>query len=555
MTRKLNIGMVKVPIPYDVIAQTMGALNETLHGPFPLDGNGDPQSPYDHVQDWIRNHLFPHHTPAQPAPAAQPVPDDAPPTPPTPPPAPPSQTPPKPVTPQAPPMADDDSGLMSEQLKIVQDAQNKALTDTAKADDNMAQVMLSATSKSQAGKDQLHTLQRQIADKVKTLGPAPWSPATEAQMAEFMHGKLTDIKNVIDHADLEDKAHEDAEKALADVYKGIGQQSTPGTPNQPGGTTNTPNPSNPNNPSTPGQPGNPGAGGNTALPDDPGDLGGFGGLGDELLPGLGSMLPGALSGGLGELGAIPGQLAGAGMGMMPGFMPGGFGGFGEGPHDPGDDHGHGHSEEPGKPDPLQDPAANGQQPGNQQPGQQQAGQKPGQPGQPSGLQDPSTNGGTHPGVTPPGAAPAAGIDPKTATASTAVTVPGSGEVRQAASPALAAAVNDVISGTDVDTAFAKAHLQLPPVGVVGPAPVDQDKIVLGTIGQFANHRVVAMGPHDVLVNGQVIPLNQLDTSKGDFLDWVNPTPETANAAQPAPASAQAAPQTAPQAPGQPPALN
>ena len=44
------------------------------------------------------------------------------------------------------------------------------------------------------------------------------------------------------------------------------------------------------------------------------------------------------------------------------------------------------------------------------------------------------------------------------------------------------------------------------------------RLVFGDIGQFTDHRVMALGDNKVWVNGQVTPLEQLQTGP-NFLGW------------------------------------
>jgi hypothetical protein len=107
-----------------------------------------------------------------------------------------------------------------------------------------------------------------------------------------------------------------------------------------------------------------------------------------------------------------------------------------------------------------------------------------------------------------------------ASADTTVKLP-SGATVTAESAALAKAGRAVLEGAPVDDAYRQAGINLSPAGAPVTAPVSPSRLVFGDIGQFTDHRVMALGDDKVWVNGQVTPLEQLQTGP-NFLGWEHP---------------------------------
>jgi hypothetical protein len=425
----------------------------------------------------------------------------------------PPDTPVTPLDPAPKPPPDDLSGAAADAAKRVDAAQAKAATDIARADDQLSEAMLRAHSSSAAGTVKLQALQQSIIDQVNRVGSDLDTPAGQARMADFLQTKISDIQDVLASADLDSRSQAAVMDALTATYKAAhdGKDSKPGdAPAKPGDPPAAPSPTNPANPANP--PAQP--------PDSPGGGGdpGVGGLDPSILGGI----PAALGGLPGALGGIPASLGG----MIPGLGGGGMGGgepFGGGLgslRDPDLVHEH-HGDHQGddKPDPLKDQAD-----GDKDKGDKAA---------PVAKADQS-------GQTPAAAAPAAAAGP-TPTKSTTVTLPDN-QVRTAASPALAQAVRSVLAGDDVEAAFSHAGLSLPPIGAPVVAPVSPDRIELGTVGMYSDHEVVALSAHDVWVNGNVTPIDQLPTGP-NFLGWTQATTAPAPAPAPSPAPSPPPPAT------------
>lgn len=73
----------------------------------------------------------------------------------------------------------------------------------------------------------------------------------------------------------------------------------------------------------------------------------------------------------------------------------------------------------------------------------------------------------------------------------------------------------------LDDAYRQAGINLSPAGAPVTAPVSPSRLIFGDIGQFTDHRVMALGDDKVWVNGQVTPLEQLQTGP-NFLGWEHP---------------------------------
>jgi Domain of unknown function (DUF4226) len=411
---------------------------------------------------------------------------------------------------------------------------HSALND---ADDQLTDAVLKASSSSAEGKQQLQALQQEIIDEVGKLGPTLDTSAGQQQLADFIQGKTSDILNVLKNASLDSQSQAAVLDGLTARYRALDGEGDDGKSDNGTGTkddkSDDRDPSDgaeggasPTGQTAPTATDSGGPATDPALGSDP-TLGGL--ASDPLMSELGA-LPA-----LGALGGLPGALGsmlpmGGGLGGMGGGLP--FGDLGSGlgeamhdHHEPADLRSDEHAE------PLKDPETSG-------------GQKPhGDNAQPAGLSDAGDNdkqGAQNAGTgsaPPPAAAAASGQQPA---ASTQVALPDN-STRDAATPALAQAARAVLGGEGIDDAFGKAGLPLPPVGAPVTSPLPPSKLEMGDIGQYTDHRVMALGKNDVWVNGQVTPIDQLETGP-NFLGWVRAaavtTPATTGAPPPPPAPGQ-----------------
>lgn len=88
-------------------------------------------------------------------------------------------------------------------------------------------------------------------------------------------------------------------------------------------------------------------------------------------------------------------------------------------------------------------------------------------------------------------------------------------------PAVAKAGRAVLEGANINDAFQQAGIPLSPPGTPVTAPVSPSRLAFGDIGQYTDHRVMALGGSKAWVNGQVAPLEQLETGP-NFLGWEHP---------------------------------
>jgi len=396
----------------------------------------------------------------------------------------------------------------AKRLDAAMAANHSALND---ADEQLGGAVLQATSSSAAGKAKLASLQQEIIDQVTKMGDTLSTADGQRMYAEFLQGKVGEILDVVKSADLDSKSAAAILDGVAAQYQAAKDTAAAGggkkaddppaakpAEDKPGDTTQPPAAATPTDP---------------ALTSDPLLSGGL--PSDSLMSGLMPAL-----GGLGGLGGMLPQALGGLGGMMPSFGGGGGGGLMPdlgGLIDPAVHNSH-QQDGGGDIKPLKDPVTSDQKPPappsdpKQDTPQQPPGQNPAQPA--------AAAGGAQP---PP---PAAGPDqppPATAGQSTQVTLPNN-EVRAAPNAAVAQAARDVLGGQNVDDAYAKAGLQLPPPGAVVTAPVAPDKLQFGDVSQTADQgdRVMALGKDDVFAHGQVVPISQLQTGPG-FLGWVRPT--------------------------------
>lgn len=426
---------------------------------------------------------------------------------PPPPPPPDPQAPPPPTVPaSAPPGM---SGSAVDAAKRLDDALAKNHSAINDADDELADAVLKATSSSDEGRKRLQGLQQEIIDEVNKLDSTLDTAPGQQQLAEFLQGKTDDILDVLKNGSLD--ADSQAKvldgltaryQALHDGGKGSGDDSSKpgGAPQDPGGTP---------------APGGPGAPGASAT--DPGDPAGAGD--DSLLPG--GLPSDAMLGGLGGLGPAMGALGGlpAALGSAIPGLGGGGGGLGDlgsaigsALRDPGHDSAQEASDE--HTDPLKDPSDSSSKDDKSQNVNQPTGNQGDNSGN-AGAQNAGAGSGAPAAAAGPGQVPAP---------STQVQLPDN-SVRTADSPAMAQAGRAVLGGGDIDDAYSAAGLQLPPVGSAVSTPVSPSRLQFGDIGQYSDHRVMALGKDTVWINGQVTPIDQLETGP-NFLGWTHPTAST-----------------------------
>lgn len=416
------------------------------------------------------------------------------------------------------------SGAAADAAKRLDDALAKNRTAINEADEQLADAILKATSSSEQGKTRLQSLQQSIIDKVKDLGPTLDTPAGQQQLADFLKDKTSEIFEVVKAAGLDSSSQGAVLDGLAARYAALGTRK-PDTESEqeddagsPAGSTDSPGPTGPS-----GVVGAPAALGTTPFADDP-LLGGL--ASDPLMAGLGSLAGPALAG----LGGVPAGLGG----MMPfgGGLGGGLplgelgSGIGSAIRDTGT-HG--------------DPADNAGELTDSDPitshrSKSAALQNPDQ------LEDPPTTGpDTKPAAgagaaAPAGAAaaPAQAPPPPDPPPDTTIKLP-DGSTVTVDNPAVARAGRAVLEGANINDAFQRAGIALPPPGTPVTAPVSPSRLAFGDIGQYTDHRVLALGESKVWVNGQVTPLEQLETGP-NFLGWEHP-PATSASEGAMPASA------------------
>lgn len=453
---------------------------------------------------------------------------DAPVSPPPPPPPDPKSPPPPTDPSSAPPGM---SGSAVDAAKRLDDALAKNHSAINDADDELADAVLKATSSSEEGRKRLQGLQQEIIDEVNKLDSTLDTAPGQQQLAEFLQNKTGDILDVLKNGCLDADSQAKVLDGLAARYQALhdGGKGSGDDPSKPGGTPGDPAATPP-----PGAPGAPGAagtdpGGDSAGPgDDPLLNGGL--PSDAMLGGLGALGPA-----MGALGSIPSALGSA----IPGLGGGGGGlgdlgnAIGSALRDPGRDSADEASDEHAAP--LKDPSDSPSSGDKSQNGTQQAGNQGDNNSGTGGTQNAGNGTSAPPAAAAPGQVPAA---------STQVQLPDN-SMRTADSPAIAQAGRAVLGGGDIDEAYSAAGLQLPPVGAAVSAPVSPSRLQFGDIGQYTDHRVMALGKDTVWINGQVTPIDQLETGP-NFLGWAHPT-ATTSPAVPAAATLPAPPPPAPAA--------
>lgn len=420
------------------------------------------------------------------------------------------------------------SGSAVDAAKRLDDALAKNHSAINDADDELADAVLKATSSSEEGRKRLQGLQQEIIEQVNKLDSTLDTAPGQQQLAEFLQNKTGDVLDVLKNGSLDADSQAKVLDGLAARYQALhdGGKGSGDDPSKPGGTPDCPGGTPA--PAAPGAPGadnggDPGGAGNDPLLD--------GGLpSDPMMAGLGALGPA-----MGALGSLPSALGSA----IPGFGGGGGGlgdlgdAIGSALRDPGHDSADEASDEHAAP--LKDPSDPQSSGDKSQNGTQQAGNQ--------GDNNSGTGGAQNAGNGTP-APPAAAAPGQVPAASTQVELPDN-SVRTADSPAIAQAGRAVLGGGDIDEAYSAAGLQLPPVGSAVSAPVSPSRLQFGDIGQYTDHRVMALGKDTVWINGQVTPIDQLDTGP-NFLGWAHAT-ATTSPAVPAAASLPATPPPAPAA--------
>lgn len=531
------------------LSQVLGGVSEVLGSPFPdnpAPSGPMPQDPAPTAPVTSRDQL----TKLERAkltymgidPDTAPIPEinralgrDQPASPPPPPPPPGSSAP---TTPAGTPPPPGLSGAGAEAAKRLDAALAKNHSALNDADDKLADALLQASSSSADGRKRLQSLQQEVIDQVTKLGSSLDTATGQQQFAEFLQGKTDDILNVLKTAGLDSDSQARVLDGLSARYQAL--QNKPGEdPHTKAGTGDDPHtPSGGDSTTTP-------AGGGDTTPGS-GEGDGTGTGNDPLLDGLASdplmsrlgMMAGPA---MGALGSLPGAL-GSSLGGGGGLGGGGLGDLGsaiggalrDGGHDPelaSDEHA----------DSLKDPAASHTSDDKSDDGTQPAGlHDPGDKGDKSDKGDKAGAENAGSGNTPAPSAPAA--SGQTPAPSTQVQLPDQ-SLRTAANGALAQAGRQVLAGQSIDDAYAAANLQLPPLGSPVNAPIAPSRLQFGDVGQFTDHRVMALDKDHVWLNGQVTPIDQLETGP-NFLGWTRqsaPTATTVTAAATAPAPSAAAP--------------
>ncbi|KWX20525.1 hypothetical protein AFM11_30195 [Mycolicibacterium wolinskyi] len=434
-------------------------------------------------------------------------------------------SPPAETTPQSNPAGDTElSGEAAEVAKRLDEALAKNRTALNEADEQLIDALLKAQDSSAEGKAKLTELQQSIIDQVQKLGPTLDTPAGQEQLASFLQGKTDEIHEVLKSKGLDSASQGAVLDGLAARYEALSGEN-PGEQNAPGDGAGAPSGAGP----APGAPGgsaptDAGAAAAPGLGEDP-MLSGL--ASDPLMAGLGSML----GPGMGALGSLPGMLGG----MMPFGGGGAMGGGGLPLGDIGS--GIGSAIRDAKAagadtaDPLTDPPV---------------GDKPEAPGgdkddqdKPGEVKDPPVGEGAQPN--PAGAQAATNpADPQAQTGQVTpagtgqpapddltVKVPGSETPVTADNPAVAQAGRAVVSGTPIEQAYRDAGLSLSPPGApITTNAVSQSRLAFGDVGQFTDHRIMALGNDKVWANGKAVALEDVDFGP-TFLGWERPQAQAA----------------------------
>lgn len=419
----------------------------------------------------------------------------------------------------------------AEAIKKLEAALKDQNSDVAEADRTLATAVLSAYSKSVAGKEKLEALQQSIEDAVQRQ-TALDTPMGAREFQKFLVSKQREIIDTVVEADLDDKTKREILSSLYTLSSTPGQGNGKGDNGKPEGENDKGGGENGGQGGGDGGQGGQGGTPPTQLDGAPGgDLASL--LNDPSLMGAD---PGLLGGGMPPMPQIPTPpMPSLGGGGIPGL----FGGGGSGAGGLGDllNPKSGDKPESGldplleplgpsdktEPEPLIDPKDHDKPEGdpekkeNEQP-------VPGTP-VPGQLAPPI----------PPGAGPTE-VHLKYGDKTITLTAP---------NPQMAEVTKAIANGTPIGEAFREhAGVSVAPAGAAVPNPEDPSKLQLGAIGQFADHQVYALSKDLGVLNGQIRPISEL--AGPGFLGWL-PPPDIPTAAPTPQAAAPAAPAVAPTA--------
>jgi hypothetical protein len=403
------------------------------------------------------------------------------------------------------------SGRAADAVKKLQGELKNRYSAISDAEEKLSAVLLAAHATTAAGQQRLNDIQHAIVEAVNNPSLSLDTPAGEEAFLRFLRGQIKNIGDVVNSGDLTAEDQAAAARALGQLY---GQDASAEHPDHDGGA-DPPASEAPGTPQTPASssavppgaladpiPTDPGVASADPMPTPLSDVLGdepLDGLGADSLPGLASMLPGALGG----LGASPldglSGLAGEAAPLAGLSSQLGDDRAGDHDRDAGEDTS-GHDTH-GDKDKQENDGGGAQSGSDQHPGDQP------QPG-------------TQPDQTPGAGAPAAG--PASVPAPTTLVSLPDGSNATARTPALAQAVAAHLAGTPVEAAYRAVGIQLPPPGTPVTNPVDPSSLSCGTVGMFKDHYVVALSSVKAYQNGQVVPLAAVASSP-DFLGWVDPT--------------------------------
>jgi hypothetical protein len=364
-----------------------------------------------------------------------------------------------------------------------------AIDELSQLDKKSADAVAAIKEAGDSGRRALDDIVAAVDAKITELGPRLNSPAGQQELRDFLRGKLTAAKQILDEQNqiALDKAREVRE--IAERYGQIGtpagsdgdakpsdgnggpasSASDTGSNSVPPAASPTPEsaPTTPAGSPTPMPPMMPGMSPAAMMPQIPG----FGGGG---VPGGGITDPLSALGGLGHSSPDDGlKLA-------------------DDPHsgsgDPSKDSPHVHD------DPLSPSAGDHHDAGNDA----------------SGTTDP----GTHAAAAPDTGGPAP------AAADTDVRLP-DGTTAHAPNGHAADAVRAALNGASVSQAYQQAGITVPPAGTPVLDPVAPGDLRAGDVGVWKDHLVMALGDGKVLVSGQVQPQSSVGSGP-DFLGWMRP---------------------------------
>ena len=203
------------------------------------------------------------------------------------------------------------SGRAADAVKKLQDELKNRYSTLSDAEEKLSEVLLTAHAATAAGQARLNDIQHTIVDAVNTPSLSLDTPAGEEAFLRFLRGQMKNIGDVVNSGDLTAEDQAAAARALGQLY---GQDAAAEHPDPDAGAPASQDPETPAAPAAapavaPSAVANPaltdpGVGAAEPMPpplsNEPGDEP-VDGLGADALPGLASMLPGALGG----LGASP----------------------------------------------------------------------------------------------------------------------------------------------------------------------------------------------------------------------------------------------------------